>query len=310
VIKRKSTISSGSFEIKKPEESLEVKQPKRKTFEPDIRGLFYAAYIISMIIAMAIAAILSFRHIGPWAMPIVVILGLILMIVIIATGNFIMKKRQNRIDQRTKPLADWAKAKGFKFCSTKDFGLANRYCFKCLESGERSCYATDIIEGTFSGRRMCAFNYLHDLNDIYNNSENAQPIGDNILGKYILSAVVIETSVKFQRFQPLCIRPESLLDKATESVGLDDITFESIEFNGQFHVKAKDRRWAYDVVNQATMELLLASPRFIIEFQDRHVIAYRNKLFVAKDIEKALQLLTGILDRLPESVVQELQVNK
>jgi len=132
-------------------------------------------------------------------------------------------------------------------------------------------------------------------------SEKGNPIGDDIAGKHVLSALIIESSIQFQRFQPLCIRPESFLDKAVESIGLEDITFESIEFNNEFHVKAKDRRWAYDAINQATMELLLASLRFNIEFQDNYVIAYRNTPFTTADIEDALKLLTRILDNLPNS---------
>ena len=40
-----------------------------------------------------------------------------------------------------------------------------------------------------------------------------------------------------------------------------EIEFESTEFSKEFHVKSPDRRWAFDVLSQATMEFLLALPQ-------------------------------------------------
>jgi hypothetical protein len=60
-------------------------------------------------------------------------------------------------------------------------------------------------------------------------------------------------------------------------------------------------------MHQETMEFLLGSPHFHLDFRDRYVIAYRKKPFKVADFEAAIQVITGILDRLPESVVQELK---
>ena len=63
-----------------------------------------------------------------------------------------------------------------------------------------------------------------------------------------------------------------------EFFGFDDIDFESDEFSREFCVKAADRRWAFDVIHQATMEFLLAAPRFTIELAGPRVMAYRDEL--------------------------------
>jgi len=52
---------------------------------------------------------------------------------------------------------------------------------------------------------------------------------------------------------------------------------------------------------------MLQSLQYDIEFLGRHVIAYRNKTFKAGYFEEALILVNGILDRLPESLIQELK---
>jgi hypothetical protein len=93
----------------------------------------------------------------------------------------------------------------------------------------------------------------------------------------------------------------------TEFVGLDDIDFESTEFSQKFRVKSPDRRWAYDVVHQKTMELMLAHPHFLIDFHGSQVIAYYpDRMFSLREFESALKVVTGIVDYLPRDVVEEL----
>lgn len=107
--------------------------------------------------------------------------------------------------------------------------------------------------------------------------------------------------------RPLLVRAESVLDKLAEVVGFDDIDFESGEFSRRFHVQAEDRRWAFDVLHQATMEFLLASPVFALDFQPGAVLAWRDTQLAVADLPAALDVVHGVLDRLPPSVVQELR---
>ena len=72
-------------------------------------------------------------------------------------------------------------------------------------------------------------------------------------------------------------------------------------------VTAKDKRWAYDIVHQETMELLLQSPRFKLEFRGPHVMAYRAKRFKPLDFDQAFTLVEGILDRIPRDLKKELR---
>ena len=48
------------------------------------------------------------------------------------------------------------------------------------------------------------------------------------------------------------------------------------------------------------------SPKFVLEFQLCQIIAYRHTLFRPADFESAVQVIEGILQRLPTSLVQEL----
>jgi len=201
-------------------------------------------------------------------------------------------------DKRRKELAGWAQVNGLKFLPEKDHSVWMRYQpFKCLQRGEDR-YAYNIMVGTSGTRVMSAFDYHYETH-----STNSK--GQRQTHHHYLSALVVDAGLPLK---PLFIRPEGLLDKVTEFVGIDDIDFESAEFSQKFFVKSPDRRWAYDVLHQKTMELMLAYPRFHIDFQGSQVMAYYdNKTFTLGEFGSALKVVTGILDYLPESVVRELK---
>ena len=192
--------------------------------------------------------------------------------------------------KRRKELAAWASGKGLAFHPGRDHGFDERYrAFGCLRRGYSRC-AYNIAEGDWNGRRLTAFDYRF----VTGSGKNRQT--------HRFSAIVLRSDV---RLKPLRIRPENIFDRVTEFFGLDDIDFESAEFSREFHVKSSDKRWAYDVLHQRTMEFLLSMPRFSIELDGRHVIAWRNRRFNVETFESAIAVVEGVLDRLPEYVVHE-----
>jgi len=228
-------------------------------------------------------------------MPIFFVL-IIIAAIAAAIGFAIWNSRMK--DKRRKELAGWAQANGLKFLPDKDHSVWMRYQpFKCLQRGENR-YAYNIMVGTAGQRVTCGFDYHYETH-----STNSK--GQRQTHHHYFSALVVDAGLPLK---PLFIRPEGLLDKVTEFVGIDDIDFESAEFSQKFFVKAPDRRWAYDVLHQKTMELMLAYPRFHIDFQGSQVMAYfDNKTFSLGEFASALKVVTGILDYLPESVVRELK---
>ena len=108
--------------------------------------------------------------------------------------------------------------------------------------------------------------------------------------------------------KPLFVRGENLWDKMTSAFGFDDIDFESAEFSRKFFVKSPDRKWAYDVIHQETMELLIRAPRFSLEFAGPHAMAWRSSRFAPANFEYALALLDGVLRRIPTDIQRELRL--
>ena len=192
--------------------------------------------------------------------------------------------------QRRKELAAWARRRGLGFDTSKLRDLDDAFPeFRCLHQGS-SRFAYNVSAGTLDGLNVAAFDYHYTTGSGKNRSTHR------------FSAVILDAPLPLK---PLLIRREGLLDKFTGFLGFDDIDFESAEFSREFYVKSPDRKWAYDVIHVRMMEYLMGAPKFYIQFDTGHVIAWRSRRFTPTDFDEALDLIRGILDRLPDYLVQQ-----
>jgi len=199
--------------------------------------------------------------------------------------------------KRRKELALWAQSKGLIFSAGKNYGMDARFPeLSALRQGENR-YACNVMEGDWAGRPVTAFDYQYETH-----SHDSK--GRRQTHHYNFSTVVVGSMLPLKQ---LFIRPEGLFDKVAEFFGIDDIDFESAEFSRKFYVKANDRKWAYDVIHTRTMEFLLGSPRFTIQFIPMAVAAWRASTFSVLDFEAAAEVIRGILDRLPDYLVKQLK---
>lgn len=197
--------------------------------------------------------------------------------------------------KRREELAALAGRLGWTFQHVKDWGMEDRYSqFRCLRQGSNR-YAYNILSGQYEGHPLCAFDYHYE-------TYSTDSKGRRSTHHHYFSALVLDTGLPLH---PLVIRPEGFFDRIGEFFGLDDIDFESTEFSRAFHVTSPDRRWAFDVIHQATMEFLLAAPRFNLELAGPRVVAYRSSCFTPGDFEAAAHITTGIINRLPNYLLRE-----
>ncbi len=222
--------------------------------------------------------ILAFPQGGIFVLFVVLIVG-----VLIAGIIFGLKRR--------KELSAWASKHNMSFSSDKDSAFGHRFpAVKPLNTGH-SRYGKNFIQGEWKGRNFIGFDFHYTTGSGKNSKHHS------------LSGVAIASSIPLK---PLFIRPEGFFDKLTEFFGFDDIDFESAEFSKKFFVKAKDKRWAYDVIHARAMEFLLASPRITLQFEKFHIIAFReNRLFKPHEFGESGDIITGLLDLLPDYVVEQ-----
>lgn len=195
--------------------------------------------------------------------------------------------------QRKRDLAAFAAAWGFTWDDEDPFDIPHRCeAFAAIDRG-RGRRAYNVFHGERSGRGVLCFDYRYTTQ-----SGKSQTT-------HRLSAAWIELGLSFPF---LLIRPESLIDKVGELVGLDDIDFESAEFSRKFFVKSEDRKFAYDVFHARAMEFMLAQPRlFSLEFRGRAVLVTDDKCWSPLVFEAALAQVEGLLGLLPEFLTRELR---
>ena len=223
-------------------------------------------------------SILAFASSGFIVLVILFIVGMLV------AGAFFAAKRR-------KELTTWANRHGMSFSSRKNSAFGHNFpSVRCLNTGH-SRYGTNFIQGSWKGRDFIGFDFHYTTGSGKNSQHHS------------LSGVVITSSIPLK---PLFIRPEGFFDKMTEFFGFDDIDFESAEFSKKFFVKAEDKRWAYDVIHTRMMEFLLTSPGVTIQFDRFCIIAFKeNRLFKPHEFGEVGDIITGIMDLLPDYVKQQ-----
>ena len=193
--------------------------------------------------------------------------------------------------KRTREMREWGERNGLKF-TNKDRHMDDEFPqYSCLRHGH-SRYAKNVLTGVYRGSPICAFDYHYTTGSGKNQHHHS------------FSALMVNTGLHLKQ---LFIRTEHFFDKVTEFVGFDDIDFESIEFSRKFYVKSPDKKWAYDVLHQKSMEYLLHAPRYTLDFQGPYVMAYRNRKFEIAEFDEAFTVIKDLLDLLPDYLMRELK---
>ncbi len=217
--------------------------------------------------------------------PFFFVVILLILVVLIILGSIEERKRREK-------MVAWTKRSGLHFSPDKDRGMKDRFPeFFCLKRGSNR-YAYNVSQGKWRGQQMLGFDYHYE-------TSSTDSDGSSSTTTHRFSAVIVACEIPMKS---LVIEEEGFFDKVASFFGFDDIDFESAAFSDQFKVKSPDRRWAYDVLHARTMEFLLDSPRFSIEFARDHAIAWRSTRFEVAEYETALRVIHGIMERLPDYV--------
>jgi hypothetical protein len=190
---------------------------------------------------------------------------------------------------RSSDLRSLAAQLGFEdFNPDRDEAFAMGWGFLDRLARGEDRYAFNILRGTYHGQRLFVFDYHYRTGAGKNRTDHLSTV---------LMLVVQEV------FPQVTISPgrESLLTKvAAVFGGGDDIKFESAEFGRHFHVRSKDKRFAYDVCNAQMIDYLLANRDLAVEIQGPVLsLAFAPQLPVGQ-IEFNLQRLVEIRSHLPE----------
>lgn len=194
--------------------------------------------------------------------------------------------------RRQSPLERWALANGFASSgpprdSASGTPVFDR--FARLRGGSGSL-AHNIWWRNRNGRQLYLFDYRPDSEN-WSNWKLDQ-----------FSCVLIETGLRDQR---LSIKPEGVRHRVAQELGFDDVDFESAAFSNRFRVRSPSRRWAYDIIDQKMMELLISHPPFTLELEGPWMLITGRGRFRPKRFAAAVNVAEGFVKSIQPSVLRE-----
>ncbi len=126
--------------------------------------------------------------------------------------------------------------------------------------------ATNILTGPYAGSTMVAFDYRFQTH-----STDSKGNRTTSTHRYGVCALALRAPLP-----GLELTPESALTRIAGHLGLDDLELESEDFNRRYRVKARDPKFAYDVLHPRTMAALLARPALHLRLLDVDALCWGN----------------------------------
>lgn len=216
----------------------------------------------------------------------------VVVVLIITIGLFLVFVGVRQDQKRKRLLRAWSRSRGLRMKRIKRRGWEKEYpAFNFFTKGHGR-HSPLHLDGTVDGRRVRCVDYRYTTGSGKNRQTHRYGV------------VLMDTGCPVV---PLHIRREHVFDRVGEFFGHDDIDFESAEFSRKFHVSSADRRWAYDVIHQETMDYLLETPSVVIEFGFAEIAVYRRGALTADRCEEALKVARRMLELIPADVLAQLK---
>jgi hypothetical protein len=190
--------------------------------------------------------------------------------------------------QRSNDLAALAKRRGLHFSKEEDYSLPGQYAFLDVLNEGRNRYAFNILQGTLLGRPFQAFDYHYTTGSGKSRKDHY----------YTFMILALPLS-----FPELTIAPEGIFSKLAQTLGYDDIDFESAEFSSAFCVRSTNKKFAYDFCNPQMMEYLIAHKDLSLELERNALILGFERQLSPEEIERNLERLGHIYSRIPKYVL-------
>lgn len=170
--------------------------------------------------------------------------------------------------KRREDIHAWAYKNGFTFTAEDAVGLPERFDFALFGRGEdRGC--ENVLVGQWKGLPVMEADYWY-----YTESHDSK--GNTTRDYDRFSVVICDIEAFLPRVQ---IERENVLTRLADALGMDDIDFESDDFNRRFNVKASDREFAFKLVDARMMHWLLGvSDKACVEVFGSNVLVWCGRL--------------------------------
>lgn len=206
------------------------------------------------------------------------------LIVAVFVGSYMLKL------QRREGMANFAAKYGFVYTPHAPPGLL-AYGFPLFFKGDGRGAENGVI-GDWKGMSFKAADFWYYTESSDSNGKRSKDYSR-------FSVAVIE----LQAWLPdISIYRENVLTLLGDKLGLPDIDFESEEFNRAFKVKAKDRKFAFELIDPRMMQWLLSlDRRFGFEIHGKGVLIY-SKTLKPTELLPLIATLKEFRERVPRLV--------
>ncbi len=222
------------------------------------------------------------------------------LMVVIAMGLVVfyaldIRQRSKAEQKRANSFFQLAGQLGLTCQPIKDTELPRRYFFvRQLDLGENR-FARNSLTGDYSGHQVCVFDYHYEIKSATGDERTSDD--SSIL---IMHVAAGDQLAEFPR---LTIAREGPGGSFAEAFGVDDISFESLEFSRMFRVHSKDKKFAYDVCYPRMMEYLMVNPDLTLEYNLYTIAMIFNRRLKPEEIRPNLDRLLEVRSLLPNYVL-------
>ncbi len=211
-------------------------------------------------------------------------IGLVVVAVIggIALSLYLKAKRRQE-------LQAFATQHGLQFSTSDPFQLLG-WPFSLFRKGDGRGVENVLWGPWQGGGPVTAFDYWY-----YTESTDSK--GNRTRSYRRFSCAIIEVAAAFPHLE---LARETLFTRMADSMGMEDIEFESPEFNRRYNVQATERRFAYELLDGRLLEWLVGSDQgYAFEVVGNRILAYRRRT-KAQGLVPLIGTLMMFRDRIPK----------
>ncbi|MGH2683837.1 MAG: hypothetical protein ACRDJP_00030 [Actinomycetota bacterium] len=210
----------------------------------------------------------------------------IVLVVLLAGGGiafslYLKKKRREE-------MATFARQNGLQYSAHDPFQTLG-WPFGLFQKGDGRGVENVVWGPWQGGSNVTAFDYWYY-------TETTDSKGHRSRSYHRFSCATIEVAAAFPHLE---IAREGFFTRMADHMGMEDIEFESPEFNRRYNVKAKERRFAYELLDARMLEWLVGFDQgYAFEILGNRILAYGRRT-KASGLTPLLGTLTMFRDRVP-----------
>ena len=217
----------------------------------------------------------------------------LLILVVLAVAGAIGYLAYQADQKRRALLQGYAASNGWTYLAADD-SWCDRFVGAPFGEGDHR-RARNILAGPYAGTTMVAFDYSYQ-------THSTDSKGNRQTTTHRYAACVLQLKAPLPGLE---LTPESALTRFAGAVGFTDIQLESEDFNRRYRVKARDPKFAYDVLNPRTMQALLARPPLHLRLLDVDAVNWENGRLSPAELVARLSTMQVLIEGIPAFVWED-----